>query len=146
MVKMRSYYPFEYLKHKLWPKEKLRIKMSMWLPTTKSQESPWFTCVQKACHILFKIFQRRLQLFFQPHLKWRSSQEIMGVQSGESFNFGNYGIPNLESQEKYHLGVAPMANRKKHHKGKVVASPKSGSWWVLWVCVCLWFIYAPKVW
>jgi hypothetical protein len=30
-------------------------------------------------------------------------------------------------------------------KGKVVASPKSGLWWVLWVCVCLWFIYAPKM-
>jgi hypothetical protein len=27
----------------------------------------------------------------------------------------------------------------------VVASPKSRLWWVLWICVCLWFIYAPKV-
>jgi hypothetical protein len=30
-------------------------------------------------------------------------------------------------------------------KRKVVASPKSGPWWVLWVWVCLWFILAPKV-
>ncbi len=30
-------------------------------------------------------------------------------------------------------------------KGKVVASPKFELWWVLWVCVCLWFIRAPKV-
>jgi hypothetical protein len=29
-------------------------------------------------------------------------------------------------------------------RGKVVASPKSRLWWVLWVCVCLWFVYAPK--
>ncbi len=28
---------------------------------------------------------------------------------------------------------------------KVVASPKSGPWWILWVRVCLWFVHAPKV-
>jgi len=30
-------------------------------------------------------------------------------------------------------------------RGKVVASPKSGPWWVLWVWVCPWFILVPKV-
>jgi hypothetical protein len=30
-------------------------------------------------------------------------------------------------------------------RGKVVASPKFGSWWVLWVRVCSWFVLAPKV-
>jgi hypothetical protein len=30
-------------------------------------------------------------------------------------------------------------------RGKVVASPKFGSWWVLWVRVCPWLILAPKV-
>ncbi len=25
-----------------------------------------------------------------------------------------------------------------------MASPKFGPWWVLWICVCLWFLYAPK--
>jgi hypothetical protein len=34
--------PFEYLKHKLWLKEGLGIKVPIWPPTTKSQESPWF--------------------------------------------------------------------------------------------------------
>jgi hypothetical protein len=34
-----------------------------------------------------------------------------------------------------------------NEKGKVVASSKSGPWWVLWVCVCPWLIRAllPKV-
>jgi hypothetical protein len=27
----------------------------------------------------------------------------------------------------------------------VVASPKSGLWWVSWIQVCMWFILAPKV-
>jgi hypothetical protein len=30
-------------------------------------------------------------------------------------------------------------------RGKVVASPKSGPWWALWICVCPWLIYALKV-
>ncbi len=29
-------------------------------------------------------------------------------------------------------------------KGKVLVSLKSGPWWVLWVCVCLWFVRATK--
>jgi hypothetical protein len=30
-------------------------------------------------------------------------------------------------------------------RGKVVVSTKSEPWWVLWVCVCPWFVYAPKM-
>jgi hypothetical protein len=30
-------------------------------------------------------------------------------------------------------------------KGKVVVSPKSGPWWVLWVWSCMWLVLTPKV-
>jgi hypothetical protein len=30
-------------------------------------------------------------------------------------------------------------------RGKVLISPKSELWWVLWVRVCLWLVRAPKV-
>jgi hypothetical protein len=30
-------------------------------------------------------------------------------------------------------------------RGKVVVSPKSGLWWVLWVRVCPWLVLAPKM-
>jgi hypothetical protein len=26
-----------------------------------------------------------------------------------------------------------------------MVSPKSRSWWILWICVCPWFVRAPKV-
>ncbi len=29
-------------------------------------------------------------------------------------------------------------------RGKMVVSPKSGLWWVLWICVCSWLVHAPK--
>jgi hypothetical protein len=42
---------FGYLKHKLWPKEGLGVKLTIWLPTIKNQESPQIPYVQVACHI-----------------------------------------------------------------------------------------------
>ncbi len=36
MSEMGLHHPFGHLKHKLWPKERLRINLSIWLPTTKS--------------------------------------------------------------------------------------------------------------
>jgi hypothetical protein len=46
---------------------------------------------------------------------------------------------------KWHLGASPVAKHKVYYKGKVMASPKSGPWWVLWVQICLWFILTPKM-
>ncbi len=46
---------------------------------------------------------------------------------------------------KWHLGVGPVAMHKVYYKGKVVASPKSGLWWVLWIQVCLWLVLKSKV-
>jgi hypothetical protein len=46
---------------------------------------------------------------------------------------------------RWHLGAGPWPDTKNTIKGKVVASPKSRPWWVLWVCVCPWLIHAPKV-
>jgi hypothetical protein len=45
MFKMGSHIPIEYLKHKLWSKEGLRVKVPIWLSTIKSRESPYFTCL-----------------------------------------------------------------------------------------------------
>jgi hypothetical protein len=45
MSKMCLHDPFEHLKQKLWPKERSRIKLAVWLLTIKSQELTWFPCV-----------------------------------------------------------------------------------------------------
>jgi hypothetical protein len=55
------------------------------------------------------------------------------------------GISRGSPMTKWHLDVGPMARHKVYYKrGKVVASPKSRSWWVLLVCVCLWFVHASR--
>ncbi len=50
MSKMGSYDPFGHLKFE-WPKKGLGVKLPIWLPTTKSQESPQCMCMKEACNI-----------------------------------------------------------------------------------------------
>jgi hypothetical protein len=54
-------------------------------------------------------------------------------------------LPFGSPETKWHLGAGPVARHKVYYKGKVVASPKFGPWWVLWVRVCSWLVRAPKV-
>ncbi len=143
---MGSHDPFGHLKHKLWPKERSGIKLAVWLPTIKSWESPWFPCVQMTCDIPLKSSRQGLQLCFRPHLNRRSTHKVMRTQTYESLIFGNFGTPIWESWDKNVIWMwASWRGIKYIIRGKVVASPKYGPWWVLWIQVCPWFILAPKV-
>jgi len=58
----------------------------------------------------------------------------------------NFGTPTWESWNKKIIWMwASWRGTKYAIRGKVVASPKSGPWWVLWIRVCSWLILAPKV-
>ncbi len=145
MFKMGSHDPFGHLKHKLWPKERPRVKLAIWLPIIKSQESTWFPCVKVACNILLESSQRGLQLCFRPHLNWRFAHKVMGPQSHGSPNFENFGTPIWVSGQNVIWMWASWRGTEYTIRGEVVASPKSGSWWILWIQGCPWFILAPKV-
>jgi hypothetical protein len=71
---------------------KRRVESQIWLPMIKSRELPWLPCVQVACHIPLKSSQWGLQLCFRPHLNRRSTHKIMGLQSYEKPNFGNFSV------------------------------------------------------
>jgi hypothetical protein len=116
MSKMGSHDPFGHLKHKLWPKERPKVKLTIWLLTTKNQESTRFPCVQVACHISLESSQRGLQLCFRPHLNRRFAHKVMGPKSQESqlwkfrdSHFGNLGT-------KCHLDVGLMERHKVYYK------------------------------
>jgi hypothetical protein len=142
---MGSHDPFGHFKHKLWPKEGLGVKLPIWLLTVKSQGLPLLPCMQVACNILLESCRRRLQICCKPHFNWRIYTQ-------------NYGPPKLWKSQLWefwnsHLGVlgqndiwmmVPWPSTKYTIRGKVVAFPKSGPWWVLWIHVCLWFVRAPK--
>jgi hypothetical protein len=135
MSKMGLHDPFE-----------SRIKVSIWLLPIKSWESPYNKCVQVVCYISLEISPQALQLCFRPHLNWRSTQEVMALQNVKSPNFGNFGTPKLRDPWQNNIWMQPLwLITKNTIRGKVVASPKFGPWWVLWIRVCLWLVCAPKV-
>jgi hypothetical protein len=56
------------------------------------------------------------------------------------------GLPFGSLGTKSHLDVwASWRGTEYTIRGKGVASPESGPWWVLWVRIYLWFVLAPKV-
>jgi len=115
----------------LWPKEGSGVKLPVWLPTRKSQESTWFTWLQRACDILLKSSRQKLQLFFRMHLDLRSTRKVMGLQSCGSPNRRDFGTPIRESRERKAIWMyVPWPATEYTIRGKVVASPKSGPWWV----------------
>jgi hypothetical protein len=140
MSKMWSHDPFGYLKHKLWPKEGLGVKLPIWFLATKSWKSPRFLCTYhwKALNEGYN-FALDFTSIGGLHTKlWAS--KVMGVPI-----LGILGLSLGSPETKCHLGVGSMASHKVYYKGKVVISPKSGLWWVLWIRVCMWFVHAPKV-
>jgi hypothetical protein len=140
---MGSHCSFGHLKHKLWSKEGPGVELpgvcQFWLPTTRSRESTQNTWLQTTCHITLKSSRRELQLCFRPHRNRSSAQEVMRPQSPRSPNWRDFGTPARESRESRERKAiwmqAPWRGTKYTIRGKVVASPKSGPWWVLCVRV-----------
>jgi hypothetical protein len=116
MSKMGSHDPFGYLKHKLWRKEWSKVKLSIWFPTIKSWELPWFTCVYMACHISLKISWEGLQLYFKFHL-----------QSHGSLNFEIFEIPKLKILRQNDIWMwAPWSSTKNTTRGRWWLPPSPG--------------------
>ncbi len=68
------------------------------------------------------------------HSQWWESQ------------FWEFQDSQLGSPRKNDIWVQLMCLVTKNTmKGKVVASPKSRLWWILWVYICPWFVCAPKM-
>jgi hypothetical protein len=151
MSKMGSHGSFGYLKHKLWAKERPGVKLTVWLPTTKSRESTRFTWLQTTWHIPLESSRWELQLCFRPHFDPRSARKVMGLQSPGSPHWQDFGTPMRESRERKAIWMqapwrgteytirgkppSPWRGTKYTIRGKVVASPKFGPWWVLCVRV-----------
>jgi hypothetical protein len=128
---MGLHYSFGHLKHKLWPKEGPKVKLPVWLLTRKSQELTLFTQLQKAFDIFLESFWQELQLCFGLHFDPRPACKVMGLQSCGSPNWCNFGTPTRESQERKVIWMwAPWPATEYTIRGKVVASPKFGPWWV----------------
>jgi len=136
---MGSHDPFGHLKHELWPKERSGVKLTIWLPTLKVENYP-------------NVFSYR----------WSATYHWKYLDKGYNFSSNFISIKGLHKKlwapkvakvptlrmsfawQNDNWVLVPWQRTKYTIRGKVVASPKSRPWWVLWICVCSWFVHAPK--
>jgi len=144
MSKMASHEPFGHLQHKLWSKEGSGVKLAVWLPTTKSQESTRFRCMQVKCDTPLKSsrgdYNFALDLVpirVQGKELWAS--KVPGVQIGtvSGLHFGSPG-------KKSHLDASAAESCREYYMGE-----GSGFPWVQAVMSqvspsCPWLIPTPK--
>jgi hypothetical protein len=139
---MSSHVPFEYLKHKLWPKEGSGVKMPIWLWPLKVENR--FDLLAFKSHAInhWKSFDKcynfalYLTLIGGFHKKlWASTIVRIPISR----------LLTWESWDKMTFGCKFVARHREYYKGKMVASLKSGPWWILWVHVYLSFVCVSKM-
>jgi hypothetical protein len=104
MPKMASHVPFGHLQPKLWAKEGPEVKLAVWLPTTKSQESTFFRRLLKKCDMSLESSRGELQLWFKPQSNQRLEPGDMSSQSPRTPTRDSFGTPPWESREKVPFG------------------------------------------
>jgi hypothetical protein len=122
--------PFGWLKHKLWLKERSRVKLAIWLSTTKSRELPWFPYVQVACNILLESLKKKGHTFALDlisieglHTKlWASKIAGVPILKISKLPFGS-------PRTKWHLGAGHVAKHKIYYKKEGCGFPQ------VWVVV-----------
>jgi hypothetical protein len=126
-------------------KEGLGVKLPIWPTTTKSQELPWFYCVQWHATYRWKAlnedcnFALELTLIEGLHTKlWVS--KIAGVLI---LRISRFQLGSLRT--KWHLSAGHVARHREYYKGEVVASLKFGGFPQVWAMVSLVSLCLPLV-
>jgi len=132
MSKMASYDLIGHLKHKLWSKERSGIILIS-------------LCAGGVRHIVEKLSTRDIILLQTSYWLEVWKQNYGPPKSCESqlWEFRDSQLGVLGQNAIWML--VPKSAIEYIIRGKVVASPKSEPWWVLWVRVCPWHILARKV-
>jgi hypothetical protein len=115
---MTSHEPFGHLQPKLWAKEGPGVKLVVWLPTTKSQESTRSRCATGECNWRWKALKDSYKIGLELILieGWGKKlwwPKVPGVQTGtiSGLHFGSLGW-------KSHLGVGATERRREYYMGE----------------------------
>jgi hypothetical protein len=145
MFKMGSHRPFEHSKHRLWPKERSRVKLAVWLPTTKVGNRPNFLACRRRATYGWKDLDEGYNFALDRIPIEGLHKKLFTLKIARVLVVGISGLPLGSPKTKSHLDVAPMERHRYNIRGKVVASPKVQAVVSLVCPSCLWLILAPKV-
>jgi hypothetical protein len=142
MFKMGSHDPFGYLKHKLWPKKgrKSNCQFDSWPLKVKNR----FILLVCRWHATYhwKIFNEDYNFDLDLTSIGGLNKKLWATKVAR---VPISRLPTWESRDKMTFGCKAHNQTQIILMKKVVASPKFGLWWILWVCVCAWFVRSPKV-
>jgi hypothetical protein len=121
---MVSHWPFGHLQPKLWAKEGPGVKLVVWLPTTKIQESTSSQRRLEECDMALESSRQELQHWFRTCLDSSLGRGAMAVQSSrslvETFSGLHFGSPN----KMCHSDVASAASRREYYMGEGGGFPR----------------------
>jgi len=142
--KMASHWPFGHLWPRLWAKEGPGVKLTVWLPTTKRQESTSSRRCLKECNMALESSQRELQLWLRTRPDPSLGRGAVAVQSPGTPTRDSFGTPTWESWEKEPFGCSLHGETQRMLYG--------GRWWLppspgrgeSCVSKCPWQVPTPK--
>jgi len=121
---MPSHWQFGHLQPKLWAKEGPRVKLAVWLPTTKSRESTSSQRPIWVCDMALKRSWQGLQLWFRPRCDLTLQSRVMAVQSSGS-PVGTISGLHFESPGNLcHSDVAFATGRREYYMGEGGGFPR----------------------
>ncbi len=131
------------LKTQVMAKRKLGSQIDFW--PLKVRNHPDLVAYRWHVTYQWKALNEGYNFSFDLSLIKGLKKKVIGFQICGSSNLGNFGTPNLGVLGWNDIWMlAPWPSIKNAIRGKVVASLKFEPWWILWVCVCSWFVRAPK--
>jgi hypothetical protein len=145
---MGSHDSFGHLKHKLWPKERLGVKLAIWLPTIKSRESTRFPCAQVACDIPLESSDKGYN-FASYFISIRTLHaKLWAPKVARVPTLAILGLSLGSPKIKCHLDVGLVKKHKVYYKGEDGGFPQVQVVMNLVSLVspsCPWLVLAPKV-
>jgi len=142
---MGSHRPFGHLKHKLWPKEGSGVKLAVWLPTIKSWELTQFLCVQMACDIPLKVFDKSYNFALDLISIWGLHAKLLCPKVAGVSTLVISRLPLGSPEIKNHLDVGLVERCKVDYKGEGGGFPQVRVVVSLMCPCCPWFVLASKV-
>jgi len=144
---MASYWPFGHLSPKLCAKEGPGVKLPVWLPTAKSQESTSSRPPNGECDTSLKISQQGYKFGLDLVTIRPGSRELWALKVPR-LHLGqfrdNFGTPTWESREKKPFGCSLRgASQRILYGGRWWLSPSPGRG-VSYGPKCPWLVPTPK--
>jgi hypothetical protein len=118
MSKMGLHDSFGHLKYKLWPKERAGVKLTVWLPTTKSQESTRLPFCKRCATYCWKALDEGYNFALDLILIGGLHTKLWAPKVAEVLTLGISRLPFGSPETKCYLDVGLMERHKIYYKGE----------------------------